>query len=143
MRAAAILARMSQENVDLYRRAWNAWNEGDLAAFMDTVSPDWEIRTTMTWPGIKPVYQGHAGLTEFWNTVREPWTDFFMEVEEAIDAGDKVVGLLRLRGRGRNSGVPITREYGHVATYVDGKNTLIQGYLTHREALEAVAAAGA
>ncbi len=62
-----------------------------------------------------------------------------MDVEEAIDAVDKVVGLLRLRGRGRNSGVPITREYAHVATYVDGKNTLIQGYLTHREALEAVA----
>lgn len=129
---------MSQENVDLYRRAWKAWNDSDLAAFADTVSPDWEIRTTTTWPGIKPVYRGYAGLTEFWNTVREPWTDFLMEVEDAIDAGDRVIGLLRLRGTGRGSGVPITREYAHVATYVDGKNTLIQGYLTHREALDAV-----
>jgi ketosteroid isomerase-like protein len=133
---------MAQANVELYRRAWEAWNDGDLDAFIALTSPDWQIRTTETWPGIKPVYRGHDGVVEFWNTVREPWKDFFMDVERAIAAGDQVVGLLRLRGIGATSGVPITREYGHVATYVDGKNVAIQGYLTHREALDAAGVSG-
>jgi ketosteroid isomerase-like protein len=129
---------MSRENVERYRRAIAAWNDGDLGAFLEDASPDWKFRTTGTFPGFKPLYEGHEGATEFWNTLRDPWEHFLIELERTVDAGDRVVGLLTFRGRGKTSGVETTLEYAHVATYVDGKNTRLEGYLTHREALEAV-----
>jgi ketosteroid isomerase-like protein len=128
---------VSRENVELYERAIDAWNRGDLDTFVAQADPEWRFRTTGRFPGFKEVYRGHEGLTEFWETLREPWEHFRIEVVRVIDAGDRVVGLLRFHGRGKASGVDTTLEYAHVATYVEDRNTVLEGYLTHDEALQA------
>ena len=128
---------MSEENLSLYREAIAAWNQGDRAAWLKTVAPDWEFRTTGTFPGFKAVYRGPEGAAEFWETLREPWEEFRIEIVDLHDAGELVVALLRFHGRGRESGAETTLEYAHLATVVDGQATRLQGFLTHREALEA------
>jgi ketosteroid isomerase-like protein len=128
---------MSERNVELYRRAIAAWNEGDLEAWRGLGGVDWEFRTTGTFPGFEPVYRGREGMTEFWENLREAWEFFHIELESVRDAGDRVVGLVRFHGRGKASGAEVFLEYAHVATYVDGRNTLLEGYLSHAEAIEA------
>jgi ketosteroid isomerase-like protein len=128
---------MSEENVELYRRSIAAWNEGDLDTWRESVTPDWEFRTTGTFPGFEPVYRGPAGAAEFWETLREPWEEFRIEIVAVRDVGEQVVGLLKFHGRGRKSGAETSLEYAHVATVVDGQNALLEGYLSHDEALEA------
>jgi ketosteroid isomerase-like protein len=128
---------MSRENVELYLRAIQAWNDGDENAFVALVSDDWEFRTTGTFPGFDPVYRGREGARRFYETLREPWESFVIEVARTIDAGDRVVGLLRFNGRGRGSGAEVSLEYAHVATYVAGEGTMLAGYTSHVEALEA------
>ena len=130
---------MSQENVEHYIRVIEAWNRDDLEGFLDGVSPEWEFQTARLFPGFKPVYRGREGATEFWNTLREPWETFVVEIERTIDAGERVVGLLRFRGRGKSSGVDTALKYAHVASYAAGENVRLEGYATWDEALEAVA----
>jgi ketosteroid isomerase-like protein len=128
---------MSQENVEVYRRAVAAWNAGDLDAFLNSVSPDWEFRTTETFPDFKPVYRGPAGANEFWETLREPWEEFHIEIVGLRSVGERVVGLLKFYGRGRKSGVKTTLEVAHIATVVNGRIAGVRGFLSHREAFEA------
>jgi ketosteroid isomerase-like protein len=128
---------MSEENVEVYRRAVAAWNAGDLDAFLDGLSPDWEFRTTGAFPDFKPVYRGLAGAAEFWDTLREPWEEFHIELVGLRSVGERVVGLLKFYGRGRESGVKTTLEVAHIATVVNGRIAGVRGFLSHREAFEA------
>lgn len=128
---------MAQDNVELYLRAIEAWNDGDVDAFVALASRNWEFRTTGTFPGFDAVYRGREGARRFYETLREPWESFFIEVLRTVDAGDRVVGLLKFRGRGRGSGAETSLEYAHVATFGDGEATLLEGYASHAEALDA------
>jgi ketosteroid isomerase-like protein len=61
-----------------------------------------------------------------------------IHAERFFDAGDHVVMFLKLSGRGKGSGVPVTLEAAGVWTVKDGKAIRLVGYLDRREALEAV-----
>jgi ketosteroid isomerase-like protein len=50
-----------------------------------------------------------------------PWESFAIEPEQYLDAGDKVVALIRLFARGKGSGVPVERNDGMVWTAREGK----------------------
>jgi ketosteroid isomerase-like protein len=129
---------MSQENVEIYRRVVAAWNADDLDTFLEALAPDWEFRTTGTFPGLKAVYRGPAGAAEFWEALREPWEEFHIEIVGLRSVGERVLGLLKFYGRGRESGVETTLEYAHIATVVDGRFASLRGFLSHHEAFEAL-----
>jgi uncharacterized protein len=71
--------------------------------------------------------------------VNDVWDDFRFEVEELIDAGDKVFAAVQLSGRGKGSGVPVDQHDIHVCTIRDGKVVRID---VHRDRAEALKAAG-
>jgi ketosteroid isomerase-like protein len=52
--------------------------------------------------------------------------------------GDKVVGVLRQRGRSKTTGVPVDMLYAQVFTIRDGKQTRMEMYSDPDEALKAV-----
>jgi len=64
--------------------------------------------------------------------------DVRLSVEELIDAGDRVVVVLRLHGRVRGSTQEVEMSETHVLTMRDGKVTEIHEYQTKAEALKAV-----
>jgi ketosteroid isomerase-like protein len=64
------------------------------------------------------------------------WTDYGLEVERYIDAGDEVVALFRERGQ--VSGAAVKRELGYVCTFNGNKVVLVRLYGAWAEALEAV-----
>ena len=91
---------MSQENVEVVRAGFQAWNAGDLDAFRDLFHPDVVLRSPEGWPeqgpyvGLEAVMLSFEQLREAWDTVsHEPVTDF-------IDIGDRVVIRSTLRGIG-------------------------------------------
>src|SRR5918912_4142939 len=53
------------------------------------------------------------------------------------DAGERVVVLGEIVGRGRLSGLPFRSPFGHVWTIRDGKAVRLDGYLDHEVALAA------
>jgi len=121
---------MSQENVELVRRIYDAWDRHEsardfIAADMEYVNPSYAVE-----PGIR---HGRKSLA----AVRGTYEDFEIKVERIIDAGDETVVLAHFTGSGSGSGVPVAGEHGYVWTVRDGLAVCFQWFESHREALEA------
>jgi ketosteroid isomerase-like protein len=71
--------------------------------------------------------------------VYEAFEDYRPEVEDLLDAGDKVITLAIEHGRGRGSGARVeARRTAHVWTMRTNKAIRLDLYLDRAEALEAV-----
>ena len=121
---------MSQENVELVRRIYDAWNREEsardfIAVDLEYVNPSYAVE-----PGTR---RGRKSLI----AVRGTYEDFETKVERIIDAGDEVVVLAHFTGSGSVSGVPVAGEHGYVWTVRDGLAVRFKWFQSHREALEA------
>jgi ketosteroid isomerase-like protein len=91
---------MSQENVEIVRRAYEAFNLRDRSLAREVLAPEIEIDLTRN--VFNPqVIRRCEGIEQFMTTLNEVWEDFRFEVEELIDAGDNVVAVVRLVGKGK------------------------------------------
>ena len=63
---------MSQENVEVVRAAWEAWNAGDMDAFCETYDPKVILQTVEDWPEPGP-YVGREAVMRLFKQVRETW----------------------------------------------------------------------
>ena len=130
---------MSQENVEIVRRFYEAWNRRDEETQTEAFAPEIEFRTAgLASPvGLDAVYYGHAGLRKFTQEFREPWDEISIDTERIIDRGEQVVALVRVRGKGRD-GIEVERPFAQVWTMRGGCAVRIDGYADQRKALEAV-----
>jgi ketosteroid isomerase-like protein len=87
-------------------------------------------------------YRGHAGYRRWLEEWATAWSDFSLELDEFIDAGDRVVVVFRLKATGRGSGVTVERRDGLVVTLRDGLAVRLDYYNTREQALEAVGLGG-
>jgi len=127
---------MSQENVDVVRRGYNAFNRGDIDGVIETTGP--EVRWDMSERVFNPaVYEGHDGMRRFVEEIDEVWEEFRLEPQEFIDAGDKVVVAHLIRGSGKGSGVDVELPSTSVYTLRGGKVVEAVMYREHGKALEA------
>jgi ketosteroid isomerase-like protein len=99
---------MSQENVEIVRAAFAAWNRGDLDAWLETFHPKVEWHKSGAFPGLETAYFGRDGVTNFWRQFRVGWEEIFLDVEEIIDRGEQVMVLFRFRAKGRD-GIQVQR----------------------------------
>jgi ketosteroid isomerase-like protein len=122
---------MSEENVQLVRRIYEAWGREESAR--DFIIEDVEY--------VNPPYAVESGTRrgrKSFAVVRETYGDFEILVERYIDAGeDEVVVLARYSGSGQGSGVPVSGEHGYVWTVRGGQAVRFRWFQSHREALEA------
>jgi ketosteroid isomerase-like protein len=128
---------MSRENVEIVRRAYEAFNRGDPEAGIADMSPTFEYAPTGALPDMPPVARGPDGYAEFARWLWDQFDDARTEIHELTDAHDKVVASVTLRGRGRQSGVEVGWHVWHVWTLRDGKVIHGRGFTSRPEALEA------
>jgi ketosteroid isomerase-like protein len=127
---------MSHENVELVRGFYEAFGRGDLESALAVFDPrivafDHDIPD----PG---EYQGLGGLSRWQADWETSWESWRWDPEEFIEAGDRVVAVLRVYARGRGSGVDVERVDGAVWTLQDSKCIRLDYYGNKAEALEAV-----
>ena len=130
---------MSQENVEVVRRIYERWLRSDASLF-DALDPDIELNPdpAADWVGVNDIYRGHDGVRSYLAQVYEAFDDYRPEVEELLDAGDKVITLAIEHGRGRGSGATVeARHTAHVWTIRANKAIRLDLYLNREEALEA------
>jgi ketosteroid isomerase-like protein len=133
---------MSQENVNLARRGYDALNEayrtGEfLAALEETVDPEFVLVPSGILPESSEM-RGHSGVLRFLTVQTEGFDDFWIEPQEFIDAGDKVVVPVRFGGRAVHTGIDVQFDVVHVLSARDGKWTRVDMYPSKGEALKAV-----
>jgi ketosteroid isomerase-like protein len=154
---------MSEENVEIVRGLFDAWNRGDLDApfreagygidsgrtppaselekFSDVLAiydPEVEIEPTPAGLLGGATYHGHEGLLkllgEFWGQFDERRS----ELKECIPASaDRVITTVLHHARGKESGVEVEMWHHQVWTLRDGKVVRWQMFFNREEALEA------
>jgi ketosteroid isomerase-like protein len=82
-------------------------------------------------------YRGLEGFAQGWREWLEAWTSYRIEVEDFVDAGDKVVVLVRVAARTVRDDVLMHHTPAAVYTIRDGKVASIRFYLHRTEAFEA------
>ena len=127
---------MSQENVEIVRASYQAFNAGDMAGSVAAVDSGVEVFDHDI-PDAPESYRGLDGLARWGADWEASWASWRWEPEEFIDAGDRVVAVLRVHAKGRESGVDVERLDGAVWTFRDGKCIRLDYYGSEAEALEA------
>ena len=126
---------MSQENVEIVRAAYDAFNRGDLDAALKDAAPDCELdwsRGVGPNAGVHKLDQMRSFLGDFTDT----FESVRVEPDEFIEAGENVVVPQTGYVRGRE-GVEVTARVSLVWTCRDGAIVRICLYQQKREALEA------
>jgi ketosteroid isomerase-like protein len=128
---------MSEENVELAFRAWNAVTRRDLDVHLALYDPDVEIepRTSVA---VGTSYRGLDGVRRWWDDMLRTFPDIGMEVLEARDLGDLTLTATLMRGHGAGSDVLIEQTLWQVIEWRDRKCVWWGSYASEREALEAV-----
>src|SRR5437870_12536579 len=109
---------MSEANVEIMRRFYDAWTGGDFDAGLSLVDPEIEWRGPREFPDLAEPRYGPAGIRDYLRAISETLDDYQMAPEEFIDAGgNQVLALSREGGRGNASGALVqTQLTGHVWT---------------------------
>jgi uncharacterized protein len=127
---------MSQENVEIVRRAIDRYNE--------TGEPPWEaLDTDIEWvidpaAWVGGTYRGHDGVRAMLGRLAEAFDRFQLDFDRYLDAGDTVVAIGRAIIRGGSSGVTASQPLGYVFHLKGGRIAAATSYLQPDEALEAV-----
>ena len=131
---------MSEENVEVVRRVFEAVGRHDTEAVLSAYDPNVEFDFSggplASLMGDK-VYRGHGGMRKWVRDRYEDWENLEDDCQELIDAGQRVISLVITRGRGRSSGIDSEiRQYG-VWTFRDDKIVRVAWFYSREEALEA------
>jgi ketosteroid isomerase-like protein len=125
---------MSQENVEVVRRSFAAWNAGDIDATREMLDPD-VVRVVKEWPEPGP-FIGREAAMRFYMQVRDTWdVDTVEPIGDFIHAADRVAVRWTWHGSGR--GPQTDMESTIVYTIRKGKIRELEYFWDHEEALEA------
>jgi ketosteroid isomerase-like protein len=129
---------MSQENVEIVRRAIEAFNEGGISseASLGFFHEDAVFEEPPEQPAPR-VGRGREAATEMFEQFDAAWEEHRSETEElrALDA-DRVLMLSIEHFRGRD-GIQIDQPSGSIFTFLDGKIVRLQAFWERKSALEA------
>ncbi len=128
---------MSQENVEVVRRGYEAFARGGVDAGLAIVHPEIEVRATGRLPGVG-VIRGHEAVRGWWAELFSAFDEVRFEPERFIDAGDKVVVPVIQTMRGRGGGVEVVNRIVVVWHIREGLVIQVDAYADEQRALEAV-----
>ncbi len=129
---------MSQENLEIARRAYAMFAAGDLAGVGALFAADAEIAFAGGLVGAPDVRRGPEGFIRAIEETQAAFEDYRVEPEAFIDAGDAVLVPVRIVARGQSSGVALEARLVHVWMVADGKVVRGGMYESEDEAREAM-----
>jgi ketosteroid isomerase-like protein len=126
---------MSQENVEIHRIGFDAANRGDWAAAAATWDPHIVVRSDPSWPEWGCF--GREAAIAFLKEGSEAWGPQLV-IDEIVDLGDRLLVRCRYSIHAARSGVEGEQPVSEIVTYREGRAILIEFFLEHTHALEAV-----
>ena len=138
-RPSGILAYISREiveavrkgNVEVVRDMLEDYVRGDYEAAVPAFAQAVEVVTSLE------RFHGPAGVVEEARRWEEMWSDYRFEVQDLVDAGEKVVLLYRQVGKSKESGVEVEERAGWVYTLREGKIERVEMFQDREAALRA------
>ena len=119
---------MSQENVEVVRR-FLVLEVDEALAYADP---------NIVWnPAEEAAAEGHDAVRASLVRWKGEWDDYELLPEEFDHEGDRVMVAVRMRARGRASGIPVDARFYDVYTLRQGKIVRMDQFTRRSEALEA------
>jgi ketosteroid isomerase-like protein len=138
---------MAEESVDVLRSHLEAasttgmrvdgLDDRAIDRVIQAFHPEVEFREDPKFPE-GSVYRGREALRGYFERFSSEFDRFWWEAEDLLDAGDdRVLVLVRVRGRGKSSGAEFDIRGGWLFAMREGAAVRVDAYLDRREALEA------
>jgi ketosteroid isomerase-like protein len=137
---------MSQENVENLRafletwsrEAWTleAWQRGEVMD-MSFLDPEVTYEDSNLPDHVGEAYRGHEGIVRAAERWIEPFEWLLIELEQIVDAGDRLVSIHRARSKARYTGIEFDTPLAYLWTFRDGKVIHFRSFREPGEALEA------
>lgn len=129
---------MSQENVELVRGAFHAFQRGGIESALSFFSPDCIWYPTNRWLE-DSAYRGHDGMRRLAAAFADNFDRWEYEVTDTRDADDRVIALGVMSGQIKSSLAPISQTICLlVSGFHDDKTfTEIRAFASWAEALDA------
>ena len=130
---------MSEENVEAFKRSFEAGNRHDFEAMLEELDPavEWHPAVGVGLTGEATVLWGREEVrTWFQGHVRSFRRSSF-EASEFRDLGDELLAFGRVHAHGTGSGVEIDSPLAWLVRFKNGKAIWVRSYLDPKEALEA------
>jgi ketosteroid isomerase-like protein len=89
---------VGEGEVEVFRRFYAVWTEGDLPAAIALADPDIVARPLHRAMFTRSEFRGHEGLEQWFHEMTDPWDRFETIVEDARATPEGVIGLVRLVG---------------------------------------------
>ena len=128
---------MSQENLEVVRRAFTTFNARAVDDLVDLSDPDSEwLPFRAQLEGM--VYRGHDGIRQFVRDMDDDWEAFRIDPIEFHDRDDRIVVIGHVQALGRTSGVDVDSKAGFLFELRAGRIVRVVSYSNPGVALEAV-----
>ena len=129
---------MSRENVETISGLLEAYERGGTEATLQLVAPEFELTMPAVYPGPNRVFRGPEAARQALDDWIDSFEDFRAEIEELIDAGDRVIAVIRESGRMRGSTTRIDAPFTGVFAFDhQGRVARLDWFTDRAEALEA------
>jgi uncharacterized protein len=125
---------VSQANVEVVRRLFDSYGDGDYARASECLAADVVYEVGQELP-----LQGRAAVRAMWERWDSTWEELETTPEEFVDAGDEILVTVHYSARGRGSGIRYEERLFDVYSFSDGEVVRKREFRTRAEA---VAAAG-
>lgn len=121
---------MSQQNVDVIRKLYDAFARGDVPSVLAGMDPGivWNEAENFPYADRNPYTGPQAVLEGVFMRIGADWETFQVANEVLLDAGDTVVALGRYLAKHRASGKELNAQHAHIWWLKDGKVTRFQQY---------------
>ena len=126
---------MSEGDLDLVRRLYDAIGDRGPVAALDFAAPD--VVLTLSPPFPRESYAGLEEAREFLAEWGATFGEYRIELEELIEARDLILVFARFRGAGIGGGVPVDIPVAHIWTLRDGQISQAHFFTDRGEALDA------
>lgn len=121
--------------IDLLRRAYDAFNRGDIAAAVKELDPNIRWTEPDSFPG-GGTYHGQDGVAAYLTQSRARWAEGRSEPERFIPAGNRVIVFVHARVRLQGSSDWHEVRLADVYTFDRGTPIEMQAFANRQEALD-------
>jgi uncharacterized protein len=137
---------MSQENVENLRAYLEQWSgerlrpearPGDVFDLV-LLDPDVVYEDANLPDHAGEPYRGHEGVVRAMERWIEPFEWMVIDLEQVIDAGDRLVSIHQWRAKAQHTGIEFDAPLAYLWTFRDGKVIHFRSFLDPKQALEAV-----
>ena len=124
------------------RRFADAFNRRDFDVLRPFLHPEFEFEGAESlvggyFPDLPKVHRGPENYRHMFETLIDSWEQLTIQSEEVTDLGDRLLGVSRITGRGKVSGIALDIPLFQVITLRDGMILRQRDFVERETALEA------